>query len=76
MSTSSGIDFPRIERCERHLAALGRRQLLSLLFAAMALPGAATSAWWNLRAGSRRVVIINGWVLLEDDVREVTRHAA
>jgi hypothetical protein len=76
MSTSSGANFSRIERCKHHLVPLERRQLLSFLFAAMAVPRAATPAWWNLHAGPRRVVIINGWVLLEDDVHEVTRHAA
>jgi hypothetical protein len=76
MSTSSGADFSCIERCKRHFVPLGRRQLLSLLVAAMVIPGAATPAWWNVPGAARRVVIINGWVLLEDDVHEVARHAA
>jgi hypothetical protein len=76
MSTSSSADFSSIEMCKRHLVALGRRQLLSLLFAAMAVPGAATSTRWNLRVGSSRMIILNGWVLLEDDVYEVARYAA
>jgi hypothetical protein len=76
MSTSPGADFPRIERRKRRLVAVGRRQLLALFLAAMAVPGAAMSAWWNIRAGPRRVVIVNGWVLLEDDVREVASRVA
>ena len=70
MSTSSNAEFSPIERREGHPIALARRQLLALLFAAFAAPDAMTEAP-TFQARSRRVVIVNGWVLLEDDVYEV-----
>jgi hypothetical protein len=76
MSMSSGADFSPLERRKRRLVAVGRRQLLALFCAATAVPGAAMSASWNIRGRPRRVVIVNGWVLLEDDVREVASRVA
>jgi hypothetical protein len=76
MWSHSNTDYSCVERRRRRLAGVGRRQLLALLLGTVAAPGAAISAWPHLPVRARRVVVVNGWVLLEDDLLKAVDHVA
>lgn len=50
-----------------------RRNLLMCLFGFLAAP-AAILRGANTRRGGGKIVIVDGWVLLEDDLRNLAAH--
>jgi hypothetical protein len=67
---STTYDLMCIEESAHRPIFVGRRQFLGLFLPAAAMLGAVESAR-NLEDGRRRMIVINGWILLEDDVWEI-----
>ena len=53
-----------------------RRKLFALLAGLLAVPATTVRSAMGAPMGSSRIVVLDGWVLLEDDLWSLTKHVA
>jgi len=57
-------------------SAMTRRRLFALLSGLLAMPATTIRSAMGEPIGSSRIVVLDGWVLLEDDLRSLAKHVA